>query len=400
MHISHNRAFVWWLSLAQLISWGSGFYGFALFMGPMEAALGVTRAESSLAFSLALLCEGLLAFAVGRWIDQGHAQRVMTAGSLLVAAALVAHRWVDSLYSFYAVWMLIGAGWAATLYNPAFAVLTREFPHDYRRAIITMTFLGGLASTVFIPLVAALVQGLGWRDALWVLAALHMLVCAPLHAWVLRHVARTPPPHTDALHAAPTSLRSHVRSAPFWLLGTFIVLLMAVTTALPPHMVSLLREAGMNEAWAIAVPASVGVLQVVGRVLLFVLEHRLNVHVANRWIPTLVPLGVALLLWGYGEPAWALGFVLFYGVGNGMLTIVKGTAMAEYVSRAHTGALNGLLGVPLAVSRAAAPWALGLLWSAQAGYRWGLWLMLGVSLVGLAALWQAQRLALEKRRRP
>ena len=81
---------------------------------------------------------------------------------------------------------------AATLYNPVFAVVTRRFPHDFRRAIITLTFLGGLASTVFIPLSAWLIQSLGWRHALWVLAALQLLVCAPLHAVRLRDAPPAP----------------------------------------------------------------------------------------------------------------------------------------------------------------------------------------------------------------
>lgn len=417
-----SRSLVVWLSLGQLISWGSAYYGFALFMVPMEQALGISRAESSLAFSLALLVEGLMAYAIGRWIDRGYARLVMTAGSLLVGAALIAHREVDSLASFYTVWMVIGAGWAATLYTPAFTVITRQLPHDFRRAIITMTLLGGLASTVFIPLVAALVQGMGWRDALLVLAGLHLLVCAPLHALVLRGMkglkapeaegpipatpttadATTPSPATTpdltrtttVATPAPISgqdtLFRHVRSAPFWLAGIFVVTFMAITAALPPHMVSLLREAGMSEAWAIAVPASLGVLQVIGRLGLLAAGSRLDVHQANRWIPLLVTLGLGLLLWGYGEPLWALGFVVFFGMGNGLLTIVKGTAIAEYVSREHNGALNGMLGLPLALTRSAAPWMLGLLWSAESGYRQGLVVLLLVSLIGIAAMRGAQ----------
>jgi MFS family permease len=145
MRTKPSFALVWWLSLAQLITWGSSFYGFALFMGPMEQHLHLTRSESSLAFSLALLCEGLMAFVVGRWIDKGYAKQVMTWGSVCVGLAFLVHRWVDSSFAFYALWMLIGAGWSATLYNPAFTVLTQHYPHDFRRAIITMTFLGGLA---------------------------------------------------------------------------------------------------------------------------------------------------------------------------------------------------------------------------------------------------------------
>ena len=62
------------------------FYTFALLMEPVERELGLTRAQSSLAFGLALLAEGALAYPVGRWIDRGHERAVMTGGSLLVGA--------------------------------------------------------------------------------------------------------------------------------------------------------------------------------------------------------------------------------------------------------------------------------------------------------------------------
>lgn len=392
----HAHRLIMGLSLAQLISWGSVFYGFALFMGPVEQSLGIGRAQSSVAFSLALLVEGLAAFAVGRWIDRGHERRVMTGGSLLLGAGLLLQGLVQSLAGFYAVWTLLGLGLAATLYMPAFAVVTRRYPANFRRAIITITFLGGLASTVFIPLTDALIRGLGWREASWVLAALHLLVCAPLHAGLLRGAQAAPvSAHAQSAEPPPDdrqALTAQLRSPVFRLLGVFTVLMMAVTAALPPHLVSLLRESGLPPAWAIALPASIGVLQVLGRLVLYVGERRLDVHATNRWAPALVPLALGALLL---SPAAALGALLFvglYGIGNGMLTIVKGTVMAQYVSARHVGALNGALGLPLALARAAAPLAVGLLWSPAHGYTLALGVLLGLSVLGTAALWWAQGL--------
>ncbi|MBI2768975.1 MAG: MFS transporter [Burkholderiales bacterium] len=388
--ISYNRRLVGWLSLAQLITWGSVFYTFALLMEPVERELGLTRAQSSLAFSLALLAEGAMGYAVGRWIDRGHERAVMTGGSLLLAACLVGHSLVTSLAGFYAAWIGMGVALSGTLYTPVFAVVTRRFPDDYRRAIITLTFLGGLASTVFIPLSAWLIQSLGWRHALWVLAALHLLVCAPLHARVLRNAPRT------VAHAAGTasSPASYLRSAPFLLIGVFVIIMMAVTSALPAHMISLLRENGLSEVWVVAIPASIGVVQVLGRLLLFFFEHRFDVHLANRLIPCLIPVGLAALIAGSGHAAAALLFVLFYGLGNGMQTIVKGTAIALYVSRAHVASLNGALALPTALARALAPWLLGVMWSPAGGYASGLWLLLGASVVAVIAFIAAQRRAL------
>lgn len=405
-HASHHvlkaaklGPFSFWLSLPQLITWGSVFYTFSLLMTPLETELGMGRAESSLAFSLALLAEGLMAYQVGRWIDAGHERRVMTLGSAWVGLGLVGHSLVTSVAGFYAAWIWLGLGMAATLYTPAFAVVTRRFAQDFRRAIITLTFLGGLASTVFIPLFAWWMEIWGWRQALWALATLQFLVCAPLHGWLLQGSTKTTPqtatpqPH-EVAHAVPVPVREHLRHAPFWLLALFMVLTMSVTSALPAHMIALLQESGLSPVWVLAIPAAIGVIQVLGRLVLFVFERHWDVHAANRWIPTLIPAGVLVLLVGGLHPLAALVFVLLYGLGNGMNTIVKGTAMAQYVSRTHVGQLNGLLGLPIALARAAAPLTLGLLWSPQHGYTLALWWLLLASVLGTWALWAAQRYAL------
>ncbi|MFN7443982.1 MAG: MFS transporter [Curvibacter sp.] len=395
MHTHSRKAatLIGWLSVGQLISWGSVFYLFALLLEPVERDLGLSRADASLAFSLALLAEGLLAWPVGRLIDRGHERLVMTAGSLIVALGLLLHSVVETAAGYYGVWLLLGTGLAGTLYPPAFAVVIRRYPHDFRRAIITITFLGGLASTVFMPVIAWLMAQLGWRHALWPLAALHLLVCVPIHLWVLRDA---PPPARIAT-TPRQPLREHLLSAPYLLVGLFIVLLMGVTAALPAHMVSLLRGYGLPEARVIAVPAAVGLLQVGGRALLFFFEHQLNPHQVNRLIPCLVPLGLLVLLLaplaGPLQGAAVLLFVAIYGMGNGMLTIVKGTAVAEYVSREQAASLNGALGLPMAVGRASTPWLLGLMWTPAGAYTSGLVLLLGLALTGLLALALAQRLS-------
>jgi hypothetical protein len=166
-------------------------------------------------------------------------------GSLVAATCLVAVGDAHSRWGFYGAWAAMGAAMSAVLYSPVFAVVTRRFPADFRRAIITMTFLGGLASTVFIPLTAWLISVLGWRLAIQSLALLHVFVCAPLHALVLRGATTT---STRAKGAVPVAKAwwQFVGSAPFLLVSAFLLMMTAVSSALPAHMVSLLREAGMH----------------------------------------------------------------------------------------------------------------------------------------------------------
>ena len=138
-------------------------------------------------------------------------------------------------------------------------------------------------------------------------------------------------------------------------------------------------------------------MQVFGRAMLFFFERHFDLHLANRLIPCLIPLGFIVLLltpyFGVGNHALVLSFVVLYGIGNGMLTIVKGTAIAQYVDLAQVAALNGALGVPIALARASAPLLMGVLWDQQVGYRDGLWALLLMSVVGITCLIFAQRSA-------
>ncbi len=389
-----------WLSLGQLISWGSIFYTFALIMAPVENELNISRAQSSMAFSLALLVEGLLAYPVGRLIDRGHERMVMTGGSLLAGVCLIFHSLVTDIFGFYAVWAGLGAAMAGVLYTPVFSVVTRRFPDNFRRAIITMTFLGGLASTVFLPLTAWLISTLGWRSAMVALASFHFLVCTPLHALILKDAPKPLPKATKIGRMVGAGLSSYVWQAPFLLIGCFVIAMMAVTTALPAHMISLLRENGLRETWVIAIPASIGAIQVLGRLVLYFFEHHFDLHLANRLIPMLIPIGLMFLLVApmLGEKqSWGvICFVILYGLGNGMITIVKGTAIAQYVSQKNVASLNGVLGLPIALARASAPLMLGLLWSPELGYSNGLWMLISLSALGVMALIYAQKISINR----
>jgi MFS family permease len=389
------RGFVLWLSVAQLISWGTLFYTFALLLEHFERDLSLSRVDAALAFSLALLAEGMLAILVGRLIDNGRARAVMCVGSALAALGFVALAAVTQQWQLYAAWIALGAAMAGTLYQPAFSVLIRRYPLDFRRAIITLTFLGGLASTVFIPLGAWLISALGWRPALLVLAALHALICLPIHAFWLRGER---PASRHVAGATAKKLVEYTRHFPFWGLALFFVLFSGITTAMGAHLVSILRERNLPETWVIAVPASIGALQVAGRLLLYFTEAHVNLHKANRWIPTLLPTALFVLALGLQSPWIAVLYALLYGMANGMITIVKATAMATYVSRDRAASLNGLLGAPTAIARAVAPSMLAALWAATGNYTLGMYVLTALAALAVVAFWVAQLRALRAAR--
>lgn len=389
-------AFLIWLSLGQLISWGSTLYLFGLLVAPIEAALQVSRGETSLGFGLAMLTEGLLAWPVGRWIDAGHGRLVMTGGSLLAALCLAAMSQVSSLLQFYLAWTALGVALACILYTPVFSIVTRRFPGDFRRAIIVITFLGGLASTFFIPLIDALIRHFGWSAAVLILAAVHAFFCAPMHWILLRNEpgpARRPPEAGQVPHKAAGLSPQQKRV--MLLLGAFTALAMALASAMAAHLVPLLRQRGMPEFWVIWIPAAVGAIQVLGRMMLMWGDGRFDLHRVNSVIVWLSPLSIALLMLAGASTPVLLAFACLWGIANGCQTIVKGTAIAQYVSRENVAALNGSLGVPVALARMLTPWMVGALFTPQQGYTMAVWMLLAIGVISALCFVLAQKQSLD-----
>src|SRR5690349_3088717 len=170
------------LAVTEVTSWGILYYTFPVFLVPMSEELGWSRVELTGAFSLALLVSGLVGVPVGQLLDRHGTRVLMTVGS--VAASLLVLAWAatSNLLIFYLVWIGIGVTLAAVLYEPAFAAVATWFFRYRSRALTVLTFSGGFASVLYVPLTAYLVATLGWRSALLVLAVILALITILPHA--------------------------------------------------------------------------------------------------------------------------------------------------------------------------------------------------------------------------
>src|SRR5262247_1850202 len=188
------------LGVTQILAWGALFYPPVLTVPLIAADRGWSAAFTMGGFSLGLLVAGLLSPRIGAAIDRHGGHRVMPVGSLAGAAGLVALAYADHPAAYLAIWALLGAAMAASLYDPAFATLGRIFGAGARPAITALTLAGGFASTVSWPATHALIAAFGWRGTYLVYAALLAGVAAPLHAFAL--------PRRRAEHAVPRAAAS------------------------------------------------------------------------------------------------------------------------------------------------------------------------------------------------
>ncbi|MGH3371933.1 MAG: MFS transporter, partial [Nocardioidaceae bacterium] len=174
------------LAFTETVSWGILYYAFSVFLVPMQHDLGLSTAAVSGAFSLAVLVTGASALPVGRWLDRHGGRVLMSGGSLLASLLVMAWSQVQTVAGLYAVFAGIGVAASMVLYEPAFAVVVRWFDRHRGRALLAVTVVAGFASTVFVPVAAALEQALGWRAALLVLAGVLALSTVLPHLVVLR----------------------------------------------------------------------------------------------------------------------------------------------------------------------------------------------------------------------
>jgi MFS family permease len=371
------------LGIAQIVSWGSLYYAFSFLITPLMEASGADKPTVFAAFSLGLLVSGLLSAPVGALIDRRGGRGVMTAGSLAGAILLALLSRVESVAALYAVWAGLGAVMAATLYDPAFAVITRLFSTNYRRAITALTLFGGFASTVFWPLTQFLIAAIGWREALLVLAALNLLVCVPVHWRVLPPGgagART----RSAVPAATGAFRTALRTPVFYLLTIAFTGNALVFSATQVHLMSMLQAKQLSAASAALVGAMIGPMQVTGRVLEFAFASRLSASAVGILAMAFLP--IALWLLSIAGVQWPLlvAFAVVYGIGNGAMTIVRGAIPAELFGRDAYGAINGAMAAPVTVAKAAGPLVAALLFAWLGGYDGTVLVLIGIGAVSTA----------------
>ena len=367
------------LGFTETVSWGVLYYAFSVFVEPMEAELGWTRAELTGAFSLALIVLAVAGIGVGQWLDRRGPRLLMTAGSILGVTLMLAWSQVRDIGGFYAIWILMGLAWSATLYSPAFATITAHFRERRTEALTVVTLMAGLASTIFYPLTAWLVSQLGWRSALVALAAILAVTTILPHALILRRA----PVHEEH-HEPSLSLGEALRHPSFrWLaLGFFCF---ALGNGLNVHLVPYLSGRGFDLGTAATIAGLVGAMQVVGRLLLAPLERRVPASALVAGVYALQPIAILVLLLVSG--AWVpFVFVVLFGSGRGVDTLIRNTVVARLYGPRRFASIQGVLGLVITVALAAGPVGLGAVYDRFGGYEHGFAFVAFASVIAMVAV--------------
>jgi predicted MFS family arabinose efflux permease len=355
-----RRGTVACLGLSQLVSWGISYYLIGLFGDSIATDLRWTSDVVYGGFAWALLVMGLTSPLVGWTIDRRGGRTVMVAGSLLNALGCVGLALCTGPKAYYVAWTCIGLGMRLTLYDAAFAALARIGGPQARGPMSQITFVGGLASTVFWPLGQALADAFGWRGALLAYAGFALLT-VPLHMAIpdIRY-DEIAPSHGESPRAPLTTSRRDIV-----LIGGLYAIIVTVANflnaAMSSHMIPILSGLGVAGALAVWISTLRGIGQSLARGAEVLFGRHLNPLSLCLAACTLLPFAfVAGLLSGRSEVA-AMVFAFAYGAANGLLTIVRGTLPLALFDHRTYGTFVGKLLIPGFILPAAAPLAYALI---------------------------------------
>lgn len=353
-----RRSIVVPLGVAQTLAWGSSFYLPAMLAAPMARELGVQASTVYAALSMSLVIAALISPWAGRRIDARGGRPVLLLSSALFVTALLLLSQAQGLASLLLAWVVMGLAMGTGLYDAAFASLVRLFGPDARRSISGITLIAGFASSVGWPLSAWMDAHWGWRGACLGWAGLHLFVVMPLNLTVPRAPAARATKPASATEAAPAAAEPEGRRMQLVVLASLFTLMGFVSTSIATHLPAILLAAGAPVATAVALAALAGPSQVTSRLFELGVLSRFSPLLTARIAASGHPLAAALLL--LVGPLAALPFVVVHGLGNGLLTIVRGTLPLALFGAQGYGARQGWIALPGRLLGALSPWLMGL----------------------------------------
>lgn len=355
------------MGFTQILAWSSTFYLPAVLANLIAKDTGWSLTLVIAGLSWGFIVTGICSPRVGRFIEQFGGRKALSISSIFFAIGLLCLGFSSHLLVYYFAWTMLGIGMAFGLYDAAFSTLGRLLGQDAKTAIVGVTLLGGLASTIGWALIVFFEGLYGWRISCFILALFHLLLGLPLHYFLLPKEEQS----TEA-HAKELNSQTNVNKEDNWIFMLVAVILTVqsfVVATISVHLLSMLKTIGFSVSTALAIGMMIGPAQIIARLLEFSLFKNLHPSWSSRFGVLISFFGI-IFLFTDGYVLALLGAAL-YGAGNGILTIIRGTLPLALFGQEGYAIRMGLLGRPIMIAL-----AFGPLISAFILEKWGINILL------------------------
>lgn len=376
---------------------GLGGYVFAVFLKPIVTELGWSRTAFAGSGGPFLLAMALASPLAGAATERFGARAVFSIAVTLVAAALVGLSYMDALWQFYALGLVLGAAATGLGDIPVGAVVSRAV-REGRGLALGLVYVGSNIGGAIVPLVAAAVtDASSWRVALRVLAVGGWLLIFPFARF---GVPRTLPPAPDepADGGEGATLGEAMRTPAFWQLACALFVFYFYYLGVNNHLVAFLSDQGFSNAeaarrfgWAVGIG-------IAGKLLV----GRLADVTSVRWT-TLGTFGLvtvaSLLLLGVGRrPALLPVFLTVHGAAVAAENVVLPLTVAACFGTAHLARIYGALMTVLLPGGVLGPMFAGWTFDTGRGYGTAFAVFAACNVVALGLLARATAVRSRDRR--
>ena len=356
-----NGLFYGWRMVAagcamRMLGGGFHLYGFTIFFLPITNELGLSRAATSLVFSLARAegaIEGPLA---GYVIDRYGPRPMMLAGIILSGLGYMLLATVDS----YAAFLIVYLGVISLAFSAGFMHSPMVLANSWfiRRRAMAMTLISsaiGIGGTLITPILAFTVAQWGWRYGAFI-AGLGLIVTGiPVALYVKRSPesmglvpdgapAEAPRQFSHTTDAQPSNereftLKQALKTAAFWKLILATTTRVGVFNSITVHFVPIMVWRGASEAKAAALLATLALMSLPSHLFIGWIADRVN---KPRLMAACMLIGAgAVAILAYGDGEWALWtFTILFTFVEALFPVSWAT-VGDYFGRKHFATIRG-----------------------------------------------------------
>ena len=377
----HRRVYYGWVVVGAVVLVLAGFVGtllsFGVFLKPLQAEFGWSRAATSGAMSLCIAVQGVTGIVMGRLVDRFNAGVVVAVGTLAGVAAYLYLSRLDSLWQFY-LGFGVGAGiCSGSAFTPWAATVSKWFDSERRTRALGISMTGIMVGQMALsPVMNQVISTGSWRVG-YLVSAVVVLVCGVPGMMI---VSKTPPPmhhlapaRTEATRRGPAAttqaytVRQAVKTAPFWMLISSAFALSCGFYVVMSQIVAHARDVGLGASPAALIITVIGVGSLGGSLTAWWVAR----NIGHKWtlLVALLGQGTVMFMFTLTKSLWAFLLVAaFFGIVYGAAGPVRMAMIPHLFGLKSIGTMLGFSTFAWAAGGLVGPYFAGAVHDATGEY--------------------------------
>jgi MFS family permease len=397
--ILSNLYYGWFMvgvvSAMRMLGGGLHGYGFTVFFLPVSEDLGLNRAQTSLAFSLARAEGAIEAPVVGYLVDRFGPKPLMVTAALFAGVGYIVLSWINSYTGFLITYLgLISLAYSAGFIQTPMVVANNWFIRRRARAMTVVGAAVTIGGTLITPLLAAVVNGWGWRWGAFLAGGAFLLICIPLSLQIKRSpesvglrpdgdepAVKDHPRRSDGSSLSKSSLPSDVsptaamKTLAFWSLAFSMLARVATQSTMMVHFIPIMVWKGVTQERAALLLSAFALLNLGFHFFLGWIADRMNKpRLISLWM--FFPLAAILILIGSESHLSLWVFAILFSTLDAAFPVTWAIS-GDFFGRKHFATIRGNMTFFYMWGSALGPVIAGFIYDQTQDYSSVLWGAIG-----------------------